>query len=115
MPQPDDLNELADSVDDLRDDSRWDDVELNEALENERAIRDAFEAVAKTELGVVVLRRIMRLTGFLSPLCLRSATGFDTTGSFYNVARRDVWLELRAYLEPRTLREIENPLGDKLA
>ena len=116
---PHDLDDMADDFErhmpvdqsDLREGEK--EAALDKVLEDEKAVRAAVRQVAASELGMVVMRRIYAMTGYSSFLAQRSATGFDTTATMYNVARRDLWVELRGMLDAKELREIENPiLGD---
>lgn len=109
---PEDLDAMtsADAQQDLRDaeDLKQHQIEM-ERLE---ALNQAFRLVASTPEGVEVLRHVLWLTGFASPLITYSRESLELNGmaSIYNVSKRDVWMEIRKRLPAQLLREIEIPL-----
>ena len=62
-------------------------------------LRDAYSAMAEFPEGREVLRHIFKLCGYSAPLLRVANTGeVNVQASMYNLARRDVWLDIRQYL-----------------
>lgn len=74
-------------------------------------IKRAYEMVAATEAGRLVLRHIFYLCGYDTPLMTYDPATREANRSatLYNTGRRDVWAELRKSLSWKDAAKIENP------
>ena len=109
---PEDLMDIVDR--DAQDDLRTDEEILGQHINNDQAnsLAQAYKMVASTREGVEVLRHIMQLSGYKSPIVTFSRESLEVNpfASIYNASKRDVWLEVSRRLPAQLLREIENPL-----
>lgn len=105
---PDDLKRMLDdtSLDDLRDPADVERDKINCELQDD--LTHAYRLVAGSKEGGMVLRHIMRLTGYQAPLCMPGIQGVDVNGSLMNMAKRDLWLEIRSRLDQQSLVKVEN-------
>lgn len=99
-----------------------DQQKLKEAMEKKRAdqvaqLRRDFNEVFGTPAGKNVLRQIMHTSGFLkSDVVAEPDSGkLLVKSSLYNMAFRNFYLKIRAYIRPDILRDVEIPGQDNEA
>jgi hypothetical protein len=81
-------------------------VEMSKA---EKELQLAIRRLAKTPDGILVLRWLMHRLGWKDPLLVINPVTNEIvpTSTVNNVARRDVWTEIRQQLPPHILNPIE--------
>lgn len=69
----------------------------------------AYAAVMTLPEGQTVLRHVLCLSGYNEPLMMLNPVTHDvnSTGSIVNLAKRDVWYEVRKYLNPTQIYLLE--------
>lgn len=74
-------------------------------------MQKAFETVMAFPEGERVLRHILYLSGYNEALMMLDPVSFEVNqlGTVVNVAKRDMWLEIRKYLKPEHLLRLEQP------
>jgi len=76
----------------------------------EDKLRLAYQDVTAKAPGIEVLRHIFAITGFQDRLVrTNSESEINVNATIYNLAQRDLWLQVRQYLSPTQIRAIENP------
>ena len=80
-------------------------------IERTKRLSNLFNDVCITAEGILVLRHIMQICGFQKTSIVGDPTTGDlqSRGTFYNEARRNVYLELRKFIKPKFLKKIEFP------
>lgn len=78
-------------------------------LTSEERLNKAFDTVMAFPEGVEALRHILFLTGYNEPLLLQNPHTFEVNhmGSLVNLAKRDVWFEIRKHLTPEHSLRLE--------
>jgi len=86
-------------------------AQLQKEAAREKYIRDTLNEAFATPSGEKALTIIMDLCGYNNyDAVARKDTGtIDMETSFYNSARRSVYLDLRAYINRSILKETEHP------
>lgn len=81
----------------------------NEELAKKRAqLKRDFDEVFSSAEGKNVLRAICEMSGFLKSDVVADAAGtIHLKSSLYNMAFRNFYLKLRAYIRPEVLRDVE--------
>lgn len=80
-----------------------------EPSEDDR-IRLAYQAVTASADGIKVLQHFLSLTGYQERLVrTNSESEVNIHATVYNLAQRDMWMQVRKYLSATQLRAIENP------
>ena len=75
----------------------------------DKQLRIIFNEVCGDAEGILFMRHLMKICGYQQT----SITGDPQTGdlqergTFYNEARRSIYLEIRKYVKPRYLKQIE--------
>jgi hypothetical protein len=78
-----------------------------------RKLEQDFAQVFGTAAGKRVLSFITISSGFTVPSVVVTETGaVDATGTLFNEARRGLYLDMRKFIKPEILREVEIPIGD---
>lgn len=74
-------------------------------------IKRAFDQVAATSAGRLVLSHLFYVCGYDQPLMTfdPATREANPNATLYNTARRDVWLEIRRCLSYKDAALIENP------
>ncbi|MDE2099358.1 MAG: hypothetical protein KGL39_19045 [Patescibacteria group bacterium] len=77
--------------------------------EKAAATKRAYDAVASTSDGILVLRHIYEETGYADRLTTlnQHTLEVNTHATLYNFARRDFWLDVVRYLTPQQRAAIE--------
>lgn len=72
-------------------------------------LKRAFDTVAETPAGLMVLRYLMKDCGFGQTSLVMNPQSFEinTIGSIYNEARKDVYIRIRKFLNKENLQKIE--------
>ena len=85
---------------------------IEEKKETEKQYKSLYNAMNEcfaSEAGKTVLKYLMNTCSFLeSNVCLSSQTGeVNIQATLYNEYRRSIYLELRKYIKPHILQDIE--------
>jgi len=74
-------------------------------------LRKAYDTVMSFPEGRRVLRHILDECGYAAPLMMLDPVSFEVNqiGSIVNLAKRDIWMEIRKYITPEQQYQLEAP------
>lgn len=81
---------------------------MTEVYDPDKELRQALARMGSTQDHMVGLKWLYDKTGYFKPSAALKKNGdIDVEGTFYNEARRDIWIEIRKSLPPDVLYQIE--------